>query len=149
MMMYKNTCAKVRSFFDIIAGVLQGDTLASFLFIICLDYVLCTFVDKIKNLGFTLTKYRSSRHPSITITDADYADNSFTYLGSNIASTETDVKTWIGKAWSAVWKSSIPDDIKRDLFQAAVETMVVYGSSSWTLAKELEAKLDVTYMRML
>ena len=27
-------------YFDIVAGVLQGDTLATYLFIICLDYVL-------------------------------------------------------------------------------------------------------------
>ena len=34
--------------FDIVAGVLQGDTLAPYLFIICLDYVLRTSIDKIK-----------------------------------------------------------------------------------------------------
>ena len=33
--------------FDIVAGVLQGDTLALYLFIICLDYVLRTSIDKI------------------------------------------------------------------------------------------------------
>ena len=27
-------------FFDIVAGILQGDTLALYLFIICLDYIL-------------------------------------------------------------------------------------------------------------
>ena len=35
-------------YFDIVAGVLQGDTLALYLFIICLDYVLRTSIDKIK-----------------------------------------------------------------------------------------------------
>ena len=81
MMLYTNTRAKVRSpdgdtdFFDIIAGVLQGDTLAPFLFIICLDYVLRTSVDKINELGFTLTKATSPRYPATTITDADYADD--------------------------------------------------------------------------
>ena len=44
--LYRNTKGKLRSpdgdteYFDIIAGVLQGDTLAPYLFIICLDYVL-------------------------------------------------------------------------------------------------------------
>ena len=56
MILYKNTKVKVRSpdgdteYFDIVAGVLQGDTLATYLFIICLDYAK-------------------------TITDADYADD--------------------------------------------------------------------------
>ena len=36
-------------FFDILAGVLQGDTLAPFLFVICLDYVLRSSVDKYMN----------------------------------------------------------------------------------------------------
>ena len=59
----------------IVAGVLQGDTLAPYLFIICLDYVLRTSIDKIKENGFELTKKRSRRYPATTITDADYADD--------------------------------------------------------------------------
>ena len=56
-------------------GVLQGDTLAPYLFIICLDYVLRTFIDKIKENTFKLTKERSRRYPIKTITKADYADD--------------------------------------------------------------------------
>ena len=64
-----------REYFDIVAGVLQGDTLAPYLFIICLDYVLRTSIDKIKENGFKLTKKRNRRYPATTITDADYADD--------------------------------------------------------------------------
>ena len=52
--LYRNTKVKVRSpdgdteYFDIVAGVLQGDTLDPYLFIICLDYVLRTSIDKIR-----------------------------------------------------------------------------------------------------
>ena len=49
--------------------------LASYLFIICLDYVLRTSIDKIRENGFKLTKKRSRRFPAKTITDADYADD--------------------------------------------------------------------------
>ena len=72
---------KVRSpdgdteYFDIVAGVLQGVTQAPYLFIICLDYVLRTSIDKIRENGFELTKKRSKRYPATTITDADYADD--------------------------------------------------------------------------
>ena len=51
MLLYKNTKAIVRSpdgdtdFFDIVAGVLQGDTLATYLFVICLDYILKMLID--------------------------------------------------------------------------------------------------------
>ena len=61
--------------FDIVAGVLQGDTLAQYLFIICLDYVLRTFIDKLKETGFKLTKEKSRRYPAKTLIDADYADD--------------------------------------------------------------------------
>ena len=79
MILYKDTSAMVRSpdgdtsLFDIVAGVLQGDTLAPFLFIIALDYVL--HVDKMKELGFNLAKYKSRRYPAEKITDIDYADD--------------------------------------------------------------------------
>ena len=79
--LYRNTKVKVRSpdedteYFDIVAGVLQGDTLAPYLFIICLDYVLRTSIDKIRENGFELTKKSSRRYPAKAITDADYADD--------------------------------------------------------------------------
>ena len=62
MILHRNTKVKVRSpdgdteYFDIVAGVLQGDTLAPYLFIICLDYGLRTSIDKIRENGFELTK---------------------------------------------------------------------------------------------
>ena len=64
-MLYRNTKVKVRvpnrdtGYFDIVAGVLQGDTLGPYLFIICLDNVLRTSIDKMKDNGFKLTKERS------------------------------------------------------------------------------------------
>ena len=81
LILYRNTKVKVWSsdrdteYFDIVAGVLQGDTLAPYLFIICLDYVLRTSIDKIRENGFELTKKRSRRYPAKTITDANYADD--------------------------------------------------------------------------
>ena len=80
-MLYRNTKVKVHSpdgdteYFDIVAGVLQEDTLAPYLFYICLDYVLRTSIDKIKENGFKLTKERSRRYPAKRITDIDYADD--------------------------------------------------------------------------
>ena len=62
-------------YFDIVAGVLQGDTLAPYLFIICLDYMLRTFIDLMKENGFQLAKKKSRRYPAKTITGADDADD--------------------------------------------------------------------------
>ena len=81
MMLYRNTKVKVHSpdgdtdYFDIVAGLLQGNTLAPYLFIICLDYVLRTSIDKIKENSFKLTKERSRRYTAKTITYTDYADD--------------------------------------------------------------------------
>ena len=58
-------------YFDIVAGVLQGDTLTPYLFILCLDYVRRTSIDKMKDNGFKQTKERNRRYPTQTITDAD------------------------------------------------------------------------------
>ena len=81
MMLYRNTKVKVHSldgdtdYFDIVAGVPKGDTLAPHLFIICLDYMLRTSIDKIKDNGIKLTKERSRRYLAHTITDKDYTDD--------------------------------------------------------------------------
>ena len=81
MILNRNTKSLVRSpegdteFFDILAGVLQGNTLAPFLFAICLDYVLRISVDKCNDYYLTLELARSRRFPTKKITDADYAND--------------------------------------------------------------------------
>ena len=80
MIIWRNTKVKVCSrdgdtdYFDIVAGVMPGDKLATYIFINCLDYVLWTSIDKIKK-SFELTKKRGRRYLAKTNTNADYADN--------------------------------------------------------------------------
>ena len=62
-------------FFDIEAGVLQGDTLAPFLFIIVLDYVLRLSLDTINDKGLQIHPRHSRRQPATHITDLDFADD--------------------------------------------------------------------------
>ena len=94
MMLYKNMKVKVHSleedtdYFNIVAGVLQGDSFALYLFIICLDYVLRTSIDIMKDNGFKLAKERSRRYPAQTITDVDYADD-IALLANTPAQVET------------------------------------------------------------
>ena len=72
-MLNRNIKIKVQSpdgdadYIDIVAGVLLGDTLAPYRFIICLDYVLNTSIDKMKENGFKLTKERSRKYPVLYI----------------------------------------------------------------------------------
>ena len=80
--MYEDTRAKVitpdgeTDFFQIKAGVLQGGTLAPYLFAIVLDHVLRnTFAGKEKDLGFQLQRQRSSRVPAVIVTDLGFADD--------------------------------------------------------------------------
>ena len=81
--------------------------------------------------------------------------NKFTYLGSNISSTEKDIDTRLTKAWTAIdrlsiiWKSDLTDTMKRSFFQAAVVSILLYGCTTWTLTKRLKKKLDSNYTRML
>ena len=79
--LYTNTSALVltpdgeTTFFNIEAGVLQGDTLAPFLFIVVLDYVLRLSLDTNNEKGLQLHARRSSRHPAQHLTDLDFADD--------------------------------------------------------------------------
>ena len=195
-----------------IVAKIYNAPLAPYLFIICLDYVLRTSIDKIRENGFKQTKERSRRYPAKTITDADYADDiallantpaqaetrlhsleravasigpyinahktlymcfnqtgdistlngsslklvdKFTYLGSSVSSTETDIDMRLAKAWTAIerllviWKSDLTDKMKRSFFQAAVVSILLYGCTTWMLTKRMEKKLDDNYTRML
>ena len=46
-----------------------------YLFIICLDYVFRTSIDKIRENGFMLKKKRNRRYSAKTITNTDFADD--------------------------------------------------------------------------
>ena len=169
MMLYRNTKVKVCSpdgdtdYFNIVAGVLQGDTLAPYLFIIYLDYVLRMSIGKMKENSFKLTKERSRKYPTQPIMNEDYTNDivllantptqtetllhslqctqdricalrgdistlndsslkladKFTYLGSSVSSTETDINMQLAKAWTAInrlsvmWKSDLTDKMKQ------------------------------------
>ena len=196
--------------FVIHAGVLQEDTLAPFLFVIVLDYILL----QDEELGFTVTPRRSRQIPGKAITDLDFADDiallsndleqaqrllsnveeeckrvglhlnasktkvlscntlsqnplatsngnileqvhDFKYLGSWVSSTEHDIKVRKALAWKAlntmskVWKSGISKDLKRRLFVATVESVLLYSCKSWSLTSTLERSVDGTYTWML
>ena len=219
-LMYEGTMAKVISpdgeteLFEILAGVLQGDTLAPYLFAIVIDYCMRKAVEgHEERLGFTLHRRRSRRVGPVTLTDVDFADDiallsegidqatellhrveasaasvglyinpgktkvltynlengviqnrqneiiesvdDFLYLGSWIDNTERDVNVRKAKAWGAlhrlnsIWKSNLSKSLKTRLFIAACESVLLYGSETWTLTKSLEKSLDGTYTKML
>ena len=70
MILYKNMKVKVcsldgdKDYFNIVTGVLQRDTLVPYLFI-CLDYVLRTSIDLMKENSFKLAKERNRKCPCI------------------------------------------------------------------------------------
>ena len=81
--------------------------------------------------------------------------NKFTYIGSSVSSTETNINTRLAKAWTAIdkqsviWMSDLTEKMKRSFFQAADVSVLLYGCTTWTLTKRLEKKLDGNYTRML
>ena len=57
---YNDALWKDKNFFAVVAGVLQGDTLMPYLFILCLNYVLRTSIYQMKENGFTLKKVKKA-----------------------------------------------------------------------------------------
>ena len=222
---YRNLQAKVVSpdgdteMFKIFAGVMQGDTLAPFLFVTVLDYALSKAISgKEEELGLTLTPRRSRRIPAESLCDLDFADDivlmsnaaiqaqqllmrvereckgvglglnssntktmyintevetlkneehdeigqaltesgdqDFKYLGS-WCNKERDIATRKALAWRSlnkmdnIWKSQIDEKLKIMLFRATTETILLYGSQTWSLTVADGKSLDGTYTRML
>ena len=79
--MYNNPTSYVQSAdgptkeFVTTAGILQGDTLAPYLFVITVDYILRQSVDTIKEKGIVIKPGKSNRDRFKYLTDLDYADD--------------------------------------------------------------------------
>ena len=60
----------------------------------------------------------------------------FKYLGSYIISTEKDIRVRKIHSWKALhdlknsWHSAMPGDLKRAIFMASVESILLYGSEA-------------------
>ena len=115
--------------------------------------------------SFIFTQLNDFKHCYVTLTIqfrytvslynvGDIVDK-FNYLGSSVSSIETDIDTWLTKAWTAInrlsviWKSDLTDKMKLSFFQAAIVSIQLYGCTKWTLTKQKEKKLDGNYTRML
>ena len=59
--------------FEVNTGVLQGDLLAPYLFIVIIDWVMRNA--NVDDLGFTTHKRQSSRFPGKRASDSEYADD--------------------------------------------------------------------------
>ena len=81
--------------------------------------------------------------------------DNFKYLGLWLESSAKDFEVRKALAWSAchrlrrTWKSNLRRSIKERLFVAAVESILLYGSETWTVTKAMEKKLDGCYTKML
>ena len=197
------------------AGILQGDTLAPFLFVIVVDYILRQSVDTLKSKGLDIMPNKTNRMKNKYLTDLDYADDialtssllqdaqdlltsledasaivglflnakkteymctngdeasnpilsrdgtqlkevkDFKYLGSYVADSRKDFQSRKGQAWKAcnklhiIWQSNISRKTKLAFFRACIESILLYGSETWTMKKDLQTRLDGTYTRLL
>jgi hypothetical protein len=201
--------------FPIETGVLQGDTLAPFLFIVVVDYLLRQAFGVVdNNLGIQVKARKCSREPAKHLTDFDYADDiavlgssranaqtllnslvdaaaavglkvnakktkalvigepvysapfhigtanleevdDFSYLGSWVKSSAKALDERKGQAWTAasqlwkIWRADIGDALKRKVFRATVESVLLYGADTWSLTAAQLRSLDGTYTRLL
>ena len=81
MSMYLKTNAQISTSdglqsqdFEISAGVLQGDTLAPFLFVLVIDYVMRQVERECKH-GLQIRRRRSCRHPEVLLSSLEFADD--------------------------------------------------------------------------
>ena len=69
------TGAGVAGPFPVQQGVLQGDSLSPFTFVMTLDLVLKLAIEDHEHLGFEISPRKSTRHPAKHLTNLCYADD--------------------------------------------------------------------------
>ena len=79
----------------------------------------------------------------------------FKYLGVWTHSSSSDISVRKALAWSAchrlkkVWSSKLRRQLKERLFLATVESVLLYGSETWSLTMTMEKQINGCYTRML
>ena len=48
-----------------------------------------------------------------------------------------------------IWKSGLSPQLKRRVFVASLESVLLYGCEAWTLTAQMECNIDGVYTRML
>lgn len=214
MALYNGTTATVRTPegptapFTTTSGILQGDTLAPFLFVMVMDFVLRTALIPVIDDAFTISA--SGGHlPALAYADdvallansfegADRMTKSlstvaasvglhlnmaktevlaftgqpaptpplpsfpliqscsdFTYLGSQMAASKSDLDRRRRLAWTAtrslepIYTSAVKDETKIRLFRAVVEPIFLYGCESWAFPKSTEDQIDASHRALL
>ena len=79
---------KLSEFFEVLTGVMQGDVLAPYLFIIVMDYVI---KKSVRNLGFTTHQRSSTRKPEQVLNELAFADD-IAYLSSSVATAQQQLQ---------------------------------------------------------
>ena len=80
----------------------------------------------------------------------------FCYMGSMVGSSSTYFKRRHGLAWSVFWKPerlwrspTVPLKLKIDIFKTTCLSVLLYGSETWVISKEMELKLNAFQTRCL
>ena len=78
----------------------------------------------------------------------------FKFLGPYVSSTEKEIRVRKAQACRAlhdlknIWKSAMSDNVKRALFRASDEPILLYGSETGTLTMNQEARPNGCYICM-
>jgi len=112
-------------------------------------------VNKSKTKTLVINTCTTNDILSLSSGPVDFVED-FCYLGSWIRTTDKDIASRKAKAWAAanklwrLWKASnLCQDLKRKIFRATVESVLLYGSECWTLAIAQQRSLDGKYTRLL
>ena len=81
--------------------------------------------------------------------------DNFKYLGAWMASLLKYFEVRKAIAWKTyhklkqIWKKTMDRKLKRRLFRATIENILLYGSETWTITKTFENKIDGCYTRLI
>ena len=81
--------------------------------------------------------------------------NNFKYMGAWMSCSSKDFEIRKALAWQAchklkkLWNSKLKRKLKIRTFQATIESILLYGSETWTIDKSLERRINGCYTKLL